>query len=202
MKTTLILLAAGASARMRGADKLLQEVGGMACVKAMALRGLAGGMQVIVTLPARDHPRAVALAETPVLRLPVPDADQGMAHSLRAAITALPEGTEAAMILPADMPGLEIDDLRAVIDEARTHPEALIVQAATEDGTPGHPVLFRAALFPEIEALTGESGARPVIQRHAEHRRMVKRPGRRARLDLDTPEEWAAWRAGQAARRD
>ncbi|MDA7429852.1 nucleotidyltransferase family protein [Primorskyibacter aestuariivivens] len=202
MQTALILLAAGSSTRMRGADKLLQDVGGMACVKAMALRGLAAGMQVIVTLPARDHPRAVALAETPVLRLPVPEADQGMAQSLRAGIAALPDGTEAAMILPADMPGLEADDLRAVIDEARTHPEALIVQAATEDGTPGHPVLFRAPLFAEISALTGDTGAREVIARHSEHRRLVKRPGSAARLDLDTPEDWAAWRAGQAARRD
>lgn len=202
MKTTLILLAAGASARMHGADKLLQDVGGMPCVKAMALRGLAAGMQVIVTLPDRDHPRAVALAETPVLRLPVPEADQGMAQSLRAGIMALSDGTEAAMILPADMPGLAAEDLRAVIDAARTHPEALIVQAATEGGAPGHPVLFRRQLFPEIKALSGDTGARAVIARHSEHRRLVPLPGGRARLDLDTPEDWAVWRAGQTARRD
>lgn len=174
----------------------------MACVKAMALRGLAAGMQVIVTLPDRDHPRAQALAEVPVLRVAVPDAGQGLAHSLRAAVTALPEGTEAALILPADMPGIGTADLRALIEEARAHPEALIVQAATEAGAPGHPVLFHAALFPEIAALTGNVGARAVIARHAGQRRLVRRPGDAARLDLDTPEDWAAWRAGQATRRN
>jgi len=199
MKCTLILPAAGASSRMRGADKLLEEVAGQPCLRAMALRGLKAGLAVLVTLPGADHPRAAVLAEVPVRRLPVANADQGMSQSLRCAIAALPETTEAALILPPDMPAIGADDLTRLVQESEANPQALIVQAATEDGTPGHPVLFRSALFAEFAKLTGDQGARDIIAAHATSRVLVPLEGNRARLDLDTPEDWAAWRAGQAA---
>lgn len=195
MQTALILLAAGRATRMRGADKLLEDVGGAPCIRALALRGLAARMPVVVALPAaRDHPRAQVLAEMPVLRLPVADADRGMAHSLRAAVAALPEGTEAAVVLPGDMPEVRCEDLLALREAAAARPDRLIIQATTEDGRPGHPVLFRKALFAEFAGLSGDSGARALLERHADKRLLVARPGNRARLDLDTPEAWAAWR--------
>lgn len=199
MNCALILPAAGLSSRMRGGDKLLEEVCGMPCLRAMALRGLKAGLSVIVTLPASDHPRALALAETPVRRVTVRDASEGMAASLRAGIAALPEGTEAALILPPDMPDIQSEDLGALVTAAEAQPEALILQASTEDGTPGHPILFRKALFAEFADLTGDTGARSILQAHADQRRLVALPGDRARLDLDTPEAWAEWRAGQAS---
>lgn len=201
MQTALILLAAGKAQRMRGSDKLLEDVAGRPCVKTLALRGLSAGLMVVVALPDRDHPRAQALAEVPVLRLPVPDADQGMAQSLKTAISALPDGTEAAIVLPADMPDILAEDLTALCDAAQAHPDKLILQAATEDGAAGHPVLFRSALFSEFATLSGETGAREIIDRHRLARELVPRPGSRARIDLDTPEEWATWRAAQAADR-
>lgn len=199
MNCTLILPAAGKSSRMRGADKLLEEVAGQPCLRTMALRGLKAGLAVVVTLPGSDHPRAAALAEVPVRRLPVKDADLGMAHSLRAAIAALPVTCEAALILPPDMPGILSEDLTGLVAEAQANPQALVMQAATEDGTPGHPVLFRRALFADFANLTGDQGAREIIADHAKSRLLVPLKGNRARLDLDTPEDWAAWRAGQAA---
>ncbi|MGY3437036.1 MULTISPECIES: nucleotidyltransferase family protein [unclassified Marinovum] len=199
MHCALILPAAGLSSRMRGGDKLLEMVGGVPCIRAMALRGLAAGLSVIVPLPSDSHPRALALAETPVLRLPVPDAGDGMAHSLRRGIAALPDSIDAALILPPDMPDIQTEDLRRLIGAAKAAPEALIVQATTKDGTPGHPILFRRAVFTEFAALTGDTGARDILRAHAGARKLVPLPGQRARLDLDTPEDWAAWRAGQAA---
>lgn len=195
MRTALILLAAGQSTRMRGADKLLEDVRGMPCVRALALRGLAAGMQVIVPLPDRDHPRAAALAEVPVLRLPVPDASDGMAHSLRAGIAAVPDATEAAIVLPGDMPEVQREDMVALIQAAEGNPDALICQATTEDGTPGHPILFRRAVFPDFAELTGDTGARDIVAANRARRVLVARPGNRARLDLDTPEDWDAWRS-------
>ena len=199
MKCTLILPAAGKSSRMRGADKLLEPVGGQPCLRAMALRGLKAGMAVLVTLPGADHPRAAALAEVPVRRLPVRNADKGLSESLRTGIAALGPDVEAAMILPPDMPGIQAQDLQALYDAARDNPEALIVQASGQDGTPGHPVLFRRALFSEFATLGGDRGARDIVGAHARSRLLVPLSGGHAGLDLDTPEDWAAWRAGQAA---
>lgn len=199
MRCTVILPAAGKSARMRGTDKLLEQVAGQPCLRAMALRGLKAGFAVIVTLPHADHPRAAALAEVPALRLPVPEAEEGMSASLRRAVAALPETTDAVLIVPPDMPGIRAADMTALCAVAEANPQALIVQATTEDGTPGHPVLFRRALFAEFADLTGDRGAQAIIAAHSQARLLVALEGTRARLDLDTPEDWAAWRAGQAA---
>lgn len=195
MRTALILLAAGNSSRMRGADKLLEDVRGLPCLRALALRGLAAGMQVIVPLPSSNHPRAAALAEVPVLPLPVADARDGMAHSLRAGIAAVPEATEAAIVLPGDMPAIQRDDLVALQKAAETHPEAVICQATTENGEEGHPILFRRALFDRFADLSGDRGAKEIVDAHKDRRVLVTRPGNRARLDLDTPEDWEAWRS-------
>lgn len=199
MLTALILPAAGQSSRMRGRDKLLEDVGGQPCLRAMALRGLAAGLSVIVTLPDENHPRARALAEVPVRRLVVRDAARGMSESLRTAMAALPAATDAAIVLPPDMPDINRDDLTALIAMAGESPGALVVQASCADGTPGHPVLFCRALFGEFSTLTGDLGARDIIARHAQSRVLVPLAGQKARTDLDTPEDWAVWRAAQTA---
>ena len=73
---------------------------------------------------------------------------------------------------------------------------ASIIRATTEDGHPGHPVIFPAALLPEMAALRGDAGARDLLSRHPV--RFLALPGSRAVTDLDTPEDWAAWRARNA----
>lgn len=194
MSLALILPAAGRSSRMRGADKLLQEVGGAPCLRRMAQRGLTAGLSVLVTLPDPAHSRVAVLAGLPVRMVFVPDAAEGMAASLRAAIAALPEEITAALILPPDMPDIRSADLQQMRRAAEAQPEALILQASTDEGTPGHPILFRRPLFEAFRHLTGDTGARSILQAHRAQRRLVTLPGSRARLDLDTPEAWAAWR--------
>jgi molybdenum cofactor cytidylyltransferase len=43
--------------------------------------------------------------------------------------------------------------------------------------------------------LTGDTGAREVLKRHSDRVHLVPLKGDRALTDLDTPEDWAAWRA-------
>ncbi|CAN0587772.1 unnamed protein product, partial [Ectocarpus sp. 12 AP-2014] len=100
----ILLLAAGASRRMRGRDKLLQEVDGQPLIARAAEIALATGAQVVVTLPPPPHPRYAALAGLDVRTIPVPDAGEGMGASIRTGIAALPPATPAAMILLADLP--------------------------------------------------------------------------------------------------
>lgn len=192
----ILILAAGRAARMRGGDKLLEEVDGAPCLTVLCNRALASGAEVFAVIPDGDHPRATALPAR-VRPVPAPDADLGMAHSIRAGIAALPPGTEAAMILPGDMPEIETADMQAMIAAFSTTPSQ-ILQAATQDGAPGHPILFASTLFPEFETLTGDTGARRVIEAHRADWTLFPLPGQRARQDLDTPEDWAAWRASQS----
>ncbi|MGB3246562.1 MAG: NTP transferase domain-containing protein, partial [Sulfitobacter sp.] len=130
-----------------------------------------------------------------VTLLEVKDAADGMSASLRAAFGALPRNAPAAMLLLADMPDLTEGDLRIVLQEIDLKSENLIWRGATPSGKPGHPVVFAASLFPRFSDLTGDSGGQQVVAGAQGRIKLIPLPDSDARADLDTPEDWAAWRA-------
>ncbi|WP_298917987.1 nucleotidyltransferase family protein [uncultured Roseobacter sp.] len=192
----IILLAAGQSRRMRGADKLLEDVDGMPLLRRQAnMACMVTCGPILVALPPPPHPRYQCLDGLGVNRVAVRDAAEGMNASLRTAFAALPEKTDAAMLVLADLPELTPDDLNTVLQAVDLNSDNLIWRGATEDGKPGHPIVFSAKLFPEIATLTGDDGARAVVSEFEDQVELVTLPGSRARMDLDTPEEWAKWRS-------
>lgn len=194
----VIVLAAGASRRMRGRDKLLEEVDGEPLLRRQArIARAATTGPVIVALPPRPHPRYGALDGLAVTPLEVTAAAEGMNASLRAAFGALPPGAPAAMLVLADLPDLTEDDFRNVLHTVDPKSETLIWRGATQTGAPGHPIVFAAPLFPAFAALTGDGGGREVVALAGGRVRLVPLPGQHARRDLDTPEDWAEWRAAR-----
>ncbi|MGX0902937.1 molybdenum cofactor cytidylyltransferase [Roseovarius sp. MBR-79] len=191
MAVAVLLPAAGASRRMRGRDKLLEVVRGRALLRERAEVALTISADVLVTLPPGGGPRAAVLGGLPVARREVAQAAEGMAASLRAgADWARGQGVKGLMVLLPDMPDLRQEDLKSVL---QAYDENTILRATSEDGRPGHPVIFPAALLPGMAALSGDEGARALLSCHAVT--LCPLPGERALTDLDTPEEWAAWRA-------
>lgn len=197
MEDVLILIpAAGASARMRGADKLLEPVGGESALHRAARVARSTGAKVVVTLPdggPHAAPRRAELGGLDIRALPVRDAHEGMAASLRAGTAAAGSAMGLMVVLP-DMPDVTADDLRALISAFSVAPTR-VVRAAAADGRPGHPVIFPRRLFAELSVVTGDVGGRRVLEGEAVT--LVPLPGTRAVTDLDTPEDWAAWRAGR-----
>ncbi len=188
----IILLAAGQSSRMKGADKLLKEIDGVPLLRRSAETALSAG-PVIVALPRKPHARYGVLQGLDVRPVAVPDAAEGMNASLRQAMRAVPSEARAVMVLLADLPDLTVQDLRAVVHSVSTCPDNKVWRGATEDGKPGHPVIFDRSLFGDLAALTGDSGAQQVVQAHSSQVHLVKLPGVHARLDLDTPKAWSDW---------
>lgn len=185
----ILLLAAGASSRMQGRDKLMEEVDGEPLLSLMCRRAGQTGLPVFVTVPNPDHPRTTAACNA--IPVPVPDAAEGMAASIRRGTAVLPAEADAVMILPADMPEITAQDMLHLAAHFRG-PDSPILRAASQDGTPGHPVLFPRRCFAALKSLRGDQGARGILK--AETVQPVPLPGRHALTDLDTPEDWAAWR--------
>jgi len=188
----ILILAAGESRRMRGRDKLAEPVGGVALLRRQALAALTLGEPVFVALPGPGHDRAQHIADLAVTPLIVPEAAEGMSGTLRGAVAQLPD-CAAFLVVLADLPLIDADAMRAVCDLRAGVPDALIWRGTTEDGKPGHPILFDARLRPEFEDLHGDAGGEAIVRRHPVA--TVALPGKAARLDLDTPEDWAAFRA-------
>ncbi|SDC17671.1 nucleotidyltransferase family protein [Ruegeria marina] len=193
-KIPILLLAAGQSRRMGGADKLMQDIDGEPLLRRTARIAQAAG-PVIAALPPAPHPRHAALTGLDLEIVEVPDAAEGMNASLRRAVAALPRDAAAAMVLLADLPDLTATDLSCVLGAVDFSTKNLVWRGATEDGRPGHPVVFHKALFPELLKLAGDAGAQSVVQAYRDRLELVPLPGQNARTDLDTPEAWAEWRA-------
>lgn len=186
----ILLCAAGASRRMRGGDKLLEPVAGLPLLRRQALAALKVA-PVIVTLPPDRPLRRRALEGLALRQVEVADAAEGLAASIRAGVAAANDGA-ALMVMLADMPEVGAGDLAALVAAHARAPEA-VIRAAGADGTPGHPALFPARMLPALAKLQGDTGARDLLR--AEAPVLVPLPGRRALTDLDTPEDWAEWRA-------
>ncbi|HUP38102.1 MAG TPA: nucleotidyltransferase family protein [Candidatus Limnocylindria bacterium] len=171
-----VVLAAGLSRRM-GQAKLLMPVGGRAIVRYVVERVLAGGVDSVWVVTGPDvEPIEAALAGIDVQIAVNPVPEEGQAGSVRAGIAALPASVDAALIALGDQPLLAPSIIPALLAARRTSPK-LIVAPRYRDGH-GNPVLFKREIFPELLRLTGDQGARPIIQ---------KEPARVEWVDLDLP---------------
>jgi molybdenum cofactor cytidylyltransferase len=188
-----VVLAAGRSTRAGDVNKLTAPIDGVPMV-ARAVARIAGSRAepiIVVTGHEADRVRD-ALAEADVTFTHNPDFAQGMATSIAAGITALPDGLDGALICLGDMPGIEateIDRLIASFDPAGS--AAICIPVA--GGRRGNPVLFAARFFKELQALAGDSGAKAVIAAHADVVAEVPMTGSGTLIDLDTQEAIAGY---------
>ncbi len=188
---TILIPAAGASSRMRGGDKLLEVVGAEPMLRRQTRIARDICPDVIVTLRPGDTARVATLTGLDVTILSVPDATEGMAASIRAGAAGCKN--TALMILPADMPDLTLADLQVMIDAFDQFPTR-IIRATAQDDTPGHPVIFPADCLDDLMTITGDEGARRVLTANKHRIQLIALPDQHAITDLDTPENWAAWR--------
>ncbi len=192
---SIIIPAAGSATRMRGEDKLLRPVAGRPLLRQVAERAHAVSQDVTVMLPSYDHPRAHILQGLAVRLLDVPDRHMGMSSAIRRGVGMLSPNSKGVMILPADMPDLQEADLQMMSDAYLSAPRAMLHQATSSDGKPGHPVIFPPDCFAAMRSLTGDQGAKSVLQANAHRLRRIRLADQRAIVDLDTPEDWSRWEA-------
>lgn len=190
--TPILILAAGASSRMRGDDKLLQDVEGRPLLTTLCLRALATEHPVYVALPSLKHARARHVPAGANL-MTVTDSTEGMAGTMRNAVAQLPQ-CNAFMILLGDLPDITTDDIAQIWNARRENPDHLIWRGATTGGKPGHPIVFDAALRPEFNTLRGDTGGESLVSPLRAQTHLTRFDTDRARLDIDTPEDWAKWR--------
>lgn len=126
-----------------------------------------------------------------VLQVINPDPERGMASSIVLGVLALPEQVDGVAVLPADMPLVRAEHVRLLAAAFR----ADHICIPTFDGRRGNPVLLGRRFFAEIAVLSGDCGARGLIEAHAESVIRVPMPDDGVLVDVDTPEAWRALEA-------
>ncbi|MDB5934434.1 MAG: molybdopterin-guanine dinucleotide biosynthesis protein MobA [Massilia sp.] len=173
-----ILLAAGRGRRFDPSgtlNKLLQPLaGGEPVVVASARAMLAVLPKVIAVVAADDGGVAAALRALGCDVTTCADADQGMAHSLVHALRhSLPEA-QAWLVALGDMPRVRESTLQALADALAG---GAVIAAPVNGGRRGNPVAFGAACLPDLLALSGDQGARHILERHLVTQVEVDDPG-------------------------
>lgn len=184
-----ILLAAGSSRRM-GANKLLLDIDGEPCVRRAAKRLQAAGLAPLIAVLGHEAgPVQQALAGLPFTCVVNDHYSGGMAGSLTTGLAALPAEVDAVLVHLADMPLVTPEDIAAL--RAAFAPEAgRAICIPVHEGRRGNPVLLGREIFGALAGLSGDQGAKSIIQQHAHLIAEVPAsPG--VLVDIDTPEAYA-----------
>jgi molybdenum cofactor cytidylyltransferase len=167
MKLEAIILAAGAGSRFGGGKLLAPWGDGVLLDGAMATAFAAPVERVHVVWGADS--RVAAAAEAFAARTGARDRlglvhaerhAEGMAQSLRAGLARLDEASAGAFVFLGDMPRIA-PEITARLAAALA--AGALAAAPEYAGRRGHPVLFSAALFPALMALSGDRGGASVL---------------------------------------
>lgn len=185
-----IVLAAGSGSRFGGGKLLAPWKSGVLLHGALAAAFAAPARGVtVVTGADAEAVAAVARAFDPRVRIVhAADHAQGMGASLRAGVGSLPDDTAAAFVFLGDMPRAPHAVLRPLAEAVERGAPAA---APTFDGRRGNPVLLGRELFPDLRALTGDEGARRVLQGLGDRLALVEAPDDGVLFDVDEPKDLA-----------
>jgi molybdenum cofactor cytidylyltransferase len=190
-----LVLAAGRSSRMGGANKLLAEIGGRPLVRIAVEEALASQARPVIVVTGHQRERVeAALAGLPVDFVHNPYFADGLGTSLKTGIAALPAQSDGVIVCLGDMPQVDaamIDRLIGAIDPAK----GALIAMPTIEGQRGNPVVWSRRFFPDLMAVEGDVGARYLIGRYTEAVAEVPLSGKAALTDVDTPEVFEAVKA-------
>ncbi len=196
MPIPAIVLAAGASRRLGQPKQLVVFEAETLLCRAVRIAREGGADPVLVVLGAISD---IILASVPLNDSIVVSNDkwqEGMASSVRAGLRTLdsvfPEAP-GVLLMTCDQPRLTPEHLRKLCVAFETNRRECII-ASHYAGRNGVPAIFPQALFPDLQALQGDQGARAILQSPPCRLISVEFPG--GELDIDAPADLAGLGSG------
>jgi molybdenum cofactor cytidylyltransferase len=186
-----VVLAAGQSRRMGQPKQLAVVDGEPMVVRAVRVAAQSGANEVLVVTGAYADQVADLLAplqrsDQRIRLLHNPHYATGQASSIRTAVQGLAAESMGAIFLPVDQPFVPARLLQRLTQAWRQG--ACLVAARVDEQVRGAPALFDRTLWPDLLALQGDIGARPLLQQYRDA--VVTIAATVAELrDLDTPDD-------------
>jgi molybdenum cofactor cytidylyltransferase len=115
-------------------------------------------------------------------------AEDGIGTSIAAGAAAVDDDVDGVLVTLADVPFGPSLILPAVV--LRFRKEGAEIVTPSYRGTPGHPVLFGRSILPELRALSGDRGARSIVEADPARVTTLELDMEPPR-DVDTPDDLA-----------
>ncbi|WP_213766482.1 nucleotidyltransferase family protein [Caballeronia sp. dw_19] len=185
-----IVLAAGAGERIGRRPKCLLELGGVPLIRRVlvALSG-AGVDELVVVLGHHAEAVAPVIECFPVTIVRNPHPDDGQVSSQRVGLGALSNRCDAVLMVLADQPLLNAQDITALISAWKKRPRDASVVYPEVRGERGNPVIFGSDVREQVLAGDYKTGCRQWQSRHPELVTPYVTDNRRYRVDIDTQED-------------
>ena len=184
------MLAAGSGSRF-GGGKLTAAWGPGVLLQGALAAAFAAPVRSVTVVIGADAAAVAAAArafDPRVLVVHAPDHAEGMSASLRAGIASLPDNADGAFVFLGDMPRVPTAILGRM---AGALAGGALAAAPVYQGRRGNPVLLDRSLFPDIIGLSGDAGARGVLQGLGERLALVDSPDDGVLFDVDEPGDLA-----------
>jgi len=189
-RVSAIILGAGRSTRMGEANKLTESFDGKPMIAHVADAALSSTADEIILVTGHQKDDVLkALAGRPMSYAHNPDFADGLSTSIKAGIKAAAEldpPVDAALILLGDMPLVNSDLIDRLI-AAHDPDEDRYICVPTVGNKRGNPVLWDAAFFNDLQALSGDVGAKSLMAENADLVCEVPVEGDASLTDFDTP---------------
>jgi molybdenum cofactor cytidylyltransferase len=179
-----ILLAAGRSTRM-GTLKLTEKIGESTVIeRTLASLRKAGIADIVVVLGYKADEINAALDVANIQTVRNPSYAEGISSSIKVGLSNLSPDSDAALIMLGDQPFVMPRTIKRIIQERKISGARMVVP--TYKGMRGNPVLVDRSMFKELRKLSGDVGARKLIDEGIREVRflVVHDPG--VALDIDT----------------
>ncbi len=201
MKIPILILAAGASKRMQGRDKLVMDIDDKPLIHHVAKRAISTGHPVFIALSGAFPERKTALAGLDYQPVHVDHPEKGMSISLLSGLAEISPCPPALLVSLADMPDITTQDYLTLIDAFLSDPDAPILRCATHHGQAGNPVILPRWAYELTDLFQGDQGARALFHSFPDRVKLVPLSNNHAKTDLDTPQDWESWQASKRHQR-
>ncbi len=179
-----IVLAAGGSTRMGQKNKLILHVNGMSIISSTVGAAVESSLDPVRVILGNDSNTVKReLINYPVSFIHNNNWMEGMATSIVSGMENL--DSDGIMFILGDMPFISSKIINQLVQQFDSN--KIIVPF--NNGKRGNPVIFPSHLFSELKKISGDRGAKPLIQKYNEDVKEVPIQSKAIFQDIDDREE-------------
>lgn len=183
-----MILAAGESKRM-GKPKLLLPFGEKTIIETVIENVIKSKVEKILVVLGSNRDKIEKKIKTFPVEIAVnPNFRRGMLSSVQSGFQALPENTQAVLVVLGDQPAISSSVINKIIDAFKKTGKGIVLPVYKNER--GHPVLIDIKYRGEVENLNPDLGLRSLVYNHPEDILEVEVETQNILQDIDYKEDY------------